>query len=143
MGTPLIGELPGRVEVIHRTKVELQAEAKVYAGAAAVIDTAAGAGKGYYKQATAATGLVMRGRFTETVDNTGGANGAKKAEVEFIKPLHIVKFDNLTGTPCAKSDRGSKCYFDSDHEVTPSSASRSEAGRVFEIAGTKVLVEVT
>jgi hypothetical protein len=142
----LQGERPGRVEIIHRFKAELQADAKVFAGSAAVIDIAPGAGKGYYKAAVAAEDLVARGRFTETVDNTGGANGAKKAEIELLKPIYVIRWDNSTTTPCAKSDRGSPGYYESDHEVTPDAApggiSVSEAGRIFDIAGNKVLVEV-
>ena len=139
----LTKERPGRVEKITRAKVKLAANVKVFKGAAAALDTgAASATRGHYLPATAAQGLLARGRFRDTADNTGGANGARYAEVDFLRPIDVIWWDNDTASPVTEADRGSECFFTDDHTVSSDNTGRSAAGRVFDLEGNFVIVEV-
>jgi len=138
-------ERPGRYERISRAKVPLAAGVKAYKGAAAVLDiSAAGPARGFYKPAVAAADLLSRGRFRETVDNTGGANGAKKVEIDFHRTFDVVWWNNSTVTPITAQDRGKFAYWEDDQTVTSDNTSASEAGRIFDVSddGKLVAVEV-
>jgi hypothetical protein len=139
----LTKERPGRIEKITRAKVKLAANTKVFKGAAAVLDTgAASPTRGFYLPATAAQGLVARGRFRESVDNTGGENGARYAEVDFLRPIDVIWWDNDTASPVVEADRGADCFFTDDHTVSSDNTGRSSAGRVFDLEGNFVIVEM-
>jgi hypothetical protein len=139
----LTKERPGRVEKITRSKVKLGANVKAFKGAAAVLDTdPASPTRGFYLPATAAPGLVARGRFRETIDNTGGTNGARYIEVDFLRPIDVLWWDNDTAAPVVEADRGSSCFFTDDHTVSSDNTGRSAAGRVFDLEGSFVIVEV-
>jgi hypothetical protein len=139
----LTKERPGRVEAISRCKVELGAAVKAWKGGAAVLDAkAASATKGYYVPATAIASQIARGRFAATVDNTAGANGAKKVEIDLHQQITVIYWDNSSGSPCALADRGSTVYFEDDHTVTPDSTTKSAAGRLFDIIDGFAVVEV-
>src|SRR4051812_27219688 len=114
----LTRERPGRYETITRAKVPLAANVKVFKGAAAVLDTANGATQGFYLPAKVADGLVPRGRFNETIDNTGGANGAKMVEVIFHRKFEVIWWNNDTTAPVTAAHRGSDCYFIDDQTVS-------------------------
>jgi len=141
----LTHDRPGRYETIARAKVPLAANVKAYKGAAAVIDTASGSKtQGFYMPAKAAQGLVPRGRFGETVDNTGGANGAKMVEVIFHRKFDVIWWSNDTAAPVTASFRGSDCFFADDQTVSADDTGRSAAGTVFDVDSSSkfVLVEV-
>jgi len=141
----LTRERPGRYETITRAKVPLAANVKAFKGAAAVLDTKDGSqSQGFYLLAKAADGLVARGRFNETVDNTGGQNGAKMIEVIFHRKFEVIWWNNDNAAPVTASLRGSDCFFADDQTVSSEDAGRSAAGVVFDIDSSSkfVLVEV-
>ena len=141
----LTKERPGRFETITRAKVPLAAGVKAFKGAAAVLDTADGSPtQGFYLPAKAAQGLVPRGRFNETADNSGGANGAKLIEVLFHRKFEVIWWNNDTAAPVTASLRGSDCFFADDQTVSSEDAGRSAAGPVFDVdsSGKFLLVEV-
>src|SRR5688572_6615794 len=122
----LTKERPGRFETITRAKVPLAAGAKVFKGAAAVLDTANGSPtQGFYMPAKAAQGLVPRGRFNETIDNTAGNNGARTVEVIFHRKFEVIWWNNDTSAPVTASSRGSDCFFADDQTVTSEDTGRS------------------
>lgn len=106
---------------------------KILKGGLVVLDA------GYLKPGTVATGLVTVGMATETVDNLGGAAGAKTCHV---KRAVILMRNHATDT-IVQADVGSNCYVVDDETVAKTSATntRSVAGRVIEIDGAMVWVE--
>jgi hypothetical protein len=102
-------------------------QTKVFKGAGACLSG------GYAIEAAAATELSTIGVFSETVDNSAGASGAKTAEVEFPQELHGEYFANGTsGDAVAITDIGALCYWIDDQTVSISdgSGTRSPAGFV-------------
>lgn len=87
---------------------------------------------------TAAT-LVALGKAEGTVDNTGGADGAKRVRIK--RGVH--GFKNLSGDPVVAADVGKDCYVVDDETVAKTSGgnTRSLAGRVFSIDGDTVFVD--
>ncbi len=137
-------ERPGRSEKISRFPMKLAAGVKVWKGAAAVLDIdPASPTRGYYMAAKAADHLIMRGRFRQSVDNSGGENGARVAEVDFHHTYDVIWWDNDKASPVTEADRGSLCYFIDDHTVSSDNTGRSPAGRVFDVEGNFVIVEVS
>lgn len=135
-------EFAGRYQTITRDKVPLAANVKALKGTQAVLDARTGnATKGYYKPAVAGAGLKPRGRFNETVDNTGGANGDKTVEVLFHRAFDVIWWLNDTGTPVTVASRGGPCYFKDNVTVTGSPVGSSVAGTVYDVVGDYVLVE--
>lgn len=131
---------PGGFVVFTKRKMELGANVKAIKGTAAAFATS-GPSKGYIVPVTATTGLRPIGRFTETVDNTGGAVGAKKAEVNFHRKFELVRWANDTVAPLAKADRGSFCFGKDNETCSADGDGRSYAGIFWEFEGTQVLVE--
>jgi|SRR6185295_2308313 len=129
------------VREVTRDKRPLAAGAKVYQGALAVA-IISGTSRGYYKQGAAGEVSVAVGRFTETVDNTGGLDGAVSAEIHFFRERHLFLLDNDTGTALTVADRESACWVLDDHTVTGASASNGEAGRVYDVTSEGVWVEI-
>src|SRR5262249_36783077 len=125
----LTKERPGRFETISRAKVPLAANVKAFKGAAAVLDTQNGSQtQGFYLPAKAAQGLAPRGRFNETADNTGGANGAKMVEITFHRKFEVIWWNNDAAAPVTATQRGSDCYFVDDQTVSSDNNGRSAAG---------------
>lgn len=84
---------------------------------------------GYAAPATTATGLVALGRFEETIDNTGGADGAVTVHVK----RGTFKFANSASADLiAQADVGAVCYLVDDQTVakTSGTSTRSVAGKV-------------
>jgi hypothetical protein len=114
----------------------------LYPGSKVGWDTSGGSTKGYlvkYDQTSANGSIIFLGRYWPTInvgaalDNSAGANGAVKAEVEFFKPHYIVWWDNDTVHTCAATDRGSAAYAESDHEAGNTAGSLSRVGTVYKI----------
>lgn len=105
--------------------VPVAANTIVYAGAGVVLDN------GYAAPATAATGLRSLGRAEETVDNRGGAAGAKSIRVR----RGCFRFNNSAADAIARADIGNNCYWVDDQTVakTDGSGSRSVAGSIFDV----------
>lgn len=127
------------VREVTRDKRPLAAGAKVYAGALAVA-IVSGTGKGFYKQGAAGEDSVAVGRFTETVDNTAGIDGALSAEIHFLHERHLFLLDNDTGTALTTADRESGCSVFDDHTVT--GAAGGAAGVVYDVTSEGVWVEI-
>ncbi|MGK4001111.1 hypothetical protein WMF31_00700 [Sorangium sp. So ce1036] len=120
----------GQVERVSRTSVELAANVAVRKGRPAVIDG------GYYREPAAgvATLSTARGRWTQDVSNTGGAAGAKRAEIDFYHEFQVVWLVNDTeGTPVQKADRGEPCYWAGPLTVTSTATGNSAAGEIFDL----------
>lgn len=100
---------------------------KVYNGGIAALDALGNATPG----ATATT-LKRPGRACDTVDNTGGAAGAKHVEIEH----GIFPWKNSTSTDAiTRADIGNDCFIVDDETVakTHGTNTRSVAGKVFDV----------
>jgi len=124
------------IKKLARDKRPLKAGVKVFKGALAACKS------GFYQPATATTSARIVGRFTETVDNTAGADGAVSAEVEFFNERTVVSFVNKTGDLLTTADRETLAYVEDDQTVRKTSAGTSPAGLVYDIESTIVFVEV-
>jgi len=110
----------------HRS-FPVKSATKIYAGALVCIDSSGRAVPG-----TTATGLVAVGRAPSLVDNSAGADGDLRIEVE----RGIFRFDNsAAGDAIAVTDIGATVYVVDDHTVAKTSATstRSAAGTVFDV----------
>jgi hypothetical protein len=126
------------VRMLRYDKRPLAANAKVFKGALAVCDTASG----YYKPGAAGTGLIPVGRFYEDVDNSGGAAGAKSANVQFFRDRVVLLLDNDTATTLLASQREQDCFMLDDHTVTGASQGNSRAGIIYDVTPEGVWVEI-
>lgn len=113
----------------------VKANVRCYQGALAVMDG------GNVAPGSTALNLIAVGMFTNTFDNTGGAAGAIRAEVE----PGIFKFENsAAGDLIAEADIGKDCYIVDDQTVakTNGANTRSVAGKVVAVASDGVWVKV-
>lgn len=131
---------PGRFSVMTHRKMELGANVKAIKGTGAAFATQ-GANAGYVVPMSAAAGLRPIGRFAETVDNTGGVAGAKKADTLFHRSFECIHWLNDGVAPVAKADRGSLCFGKDNDTVSSDGTGRSYAGLVWDLDGAEVLVE--
>lgn len=119
----------------HLRKVPVKANTVIYAGAAVVIDA------GYLAPARTATGLLSAGVAQKTFNNTGGAAGAIIGECR----VGVFGFANSGGGDLiAQADVGKVCYFVDDQTValTDGTGTRSAAGRIQQLEGGQVFVQV-
>ena len=96
---------------------------------------------GYAAPGTTATGLIAVGRFEETADNTGGANGAISVQVK----RGTFKYGNSSaGDLIAQADVGADCYIVDDQTVakTNGSSTRSVAGKIIAVDADGVWVKI-
>ncbi len=100
------------------------AAVKVFAGGLAAANAT-----GYATPGATATTLTYLGRFEETVDNTGGAAGAKTV---LVRRGVAFKFANLGADPVTQASQGKVCYIVDDQTVaaTNGTNTRSAAGVV-------------
>lgn len=114
-------------------EVGVKANVIIYNGALVVQDAGVAA-----PGRTAAT-LVALGKAESTVDNTGGADGAKRVRIK--RGVH--GFNNHSGDPVVAADIGKDCFVVDDETVAKTSAggTRSVAGKVFSIDGGTVFVD--
>lgn len=71
---------------------------------------------GYWEPATAAPDLQLAIAMEE-VDNTGGANGAKRIQVEFIEPKRLWLAKNDAGSPIVQAQIGGEGWVLDDQTV--------------------------
>lgn len=109
------------------TTQKVAANTKIYGGSIVVLEG------GYAKPGRTATGLIAMGRATETVDNTGGAAGAKTITIERSAGMVEYLYANDTGTAVAQADVGGDCYILDDQTVTGDNTGRSVAAEVCEV----------
>jgi len=112
------------------------ANTKIYQGALVVNNAS-----GYTAQGTTATDLIALGVALEEVDNTGGANGAKK--VPYRKGTWLFKNDG-THT-CDRTHIGKTVYIVDDQTVasTDGTGTRSAAGVCRDVDAQGVWVEIS
>lgn len=112
------------------------ADAVIYKGAQLALNAS-----GYLVPMSTATGLVAAGRANETVDNTGGADGAKTCQVE----RGVFNYSNSAAADeITIADIGATCYAVDDATVakTDGTGTRSAAGTVFDVDSDGVWVEI-
>lgn len=73
---------------------------------------------GYAKPAAAGASGPVPGVAEESVDNRGGAAGAKVVHVRGSVEYEEFLFTNSSVAPVAQADVGSPCYVEDDHTVT-------------------------
>lgn len=115
--------------------VPVAANKKIYAGALVAADAS-----GYATPGATATTLTALGRAEESVDNTGGANGAKSVTVR----RGVFLFKNSAGDPVTQAELGKTCYIVDDETVSKSNAggnTQSVAGKVLGVGSDGVWVE--
>lgn len=110
------------------------AGAKIHHGALVVMDA------GFAKPGYAAAGLVTLGIAEETVDNTGGAAGAKRVVVK----RGCFHFANHGADAVTEADIGKDAYVVDDQTVAKTSATntRSIAGKVVDVDAAGVWIRV-
>lgn len=113
--------------------------AKIFGGGIVAIEGVSG----YAVKGAVAAGLVTVGVACETVDNTTGANGAKKVVVEESFEHTDFLFSNDTGTPAAQADVGDNCYIVDDQTVGMNATGASVAGKITEITAEGVWVRIS
>jgi hypothetical protein len=116
-------------------RIPLAAGAKALAGGMAQVNAA-----GFGVAATATAANVTLGRFEQTVDNTGGTDGAKWVDVR----CGIFRYNNSTSTDAiARSAITKPVYVVDDQTValTSNSSARPQAGTCFDIDDQGVWVE--
>jgi len=124
-------ELAGQVH-----SLQVGSAAKILAGALVCLNAT-----GYAVKGATATTLKSFGRAEETVDNSGGGDGALSIKVK----VGIFGFLNSTSTDAITiADIKSDCYVVDDQTVakTDGSASRSKAGRVVAVQDGLVFVQL-
>jgi hypothetical protein len=108
----------------------------IWAGSLVMVNAA-----GFAEPASAATGKVAAGRAEHWVDNTSGADGAQIVRVT----RGVFAFANSTGADAiSRTEIGKTVYAVDDQTVakTDGTASRSAAGRVFDVDADGVWVEI-
>ena len=123
----------------HTTNEDpVAANQKIYAGALVCLKD------GKAVKGAVAADLVARGRALHTVDNTGGTDGAKTIRTD----VGIFLFDNHGTDTITRTHIGKDAWIVDDHTVAatgaPASGSntRSKAGRIVDLEGGRVWVEV-
>ena len=107
----------------------------IYAGALVVLNS-----NGYAAPGSETTGLTARGRAEHRADNSDGADGDRSVEVR----RGVFRFANSGSDPVERNHIGGDAYIVDDQTVaaTDGSGSRSAAGRVVDLDGTGVWVEI-
>ena len=115
--------------------VLVAANAVIYAGALVVANS-----NGYAAPGSLATTHTYLGRAEESVDNTGGANGAKTVRVRRRKAF---LFRNHGADPVTQASLGKLCYIVDDETVaaTDGTNTRSAAGTVIGVDSSGVWVQ--
>lgn len=111
------------------------ANTRIYAGALVAVNA-----MGYAVPGSTATDLKAAGRAEEQVDNTGGADGAKRIEIR----RGVFLFKNDAVDPVDGIHVLGDCYIVDDETVaaTDGTGTRSIAGKVLEIDPSGVWVDI-
>ncbi|XXX73886.1 hypothetical protein WMF30_40190 [Sorangium sp. So ce134] len=123
-----------------RDKRPLAANVKAFQGGLAVC-IVSGTSRGFYAPASDDLIAVPVGRFYETIDNIGGADGAKNVEIQFFKERKVLLMANDTDTPVVAADRESTCYALDDQTAT-GAVTTTPAGPVYDVTSEGVWVEI-
>lgn len=114
------------VNLLHQP---MKSNAKILLGAIAVLDG------GFVTPGRTATGLIAIGISEETIDNTGGLDGAIFAP---IRQGTFLAFNSGGTDAVTQADVGKDCFIVDDQTVakTDDTGKRSRAGRVIQIEPT-------
>lgn len=129
-------ERVGSVRAVTRDLRPMAANVKVYKGAL-IASTA-----GFYGPAATGTGKRIVGRATQTVDNTGGAAGAKFVEVHFFFERDLFLLANSGTNAVLAAHRETPCYAEDDQTVGSLATGMSVAGIVYDVTTEGVWVEI-
>jgi hypothetical protein len=105
--------------------VPMATNKKIYAGSLVAANAT-----GFATPGATATTLTYLGRAEESVDNTGGADGAKSIMVRRGKAF---KWKNAAGDAVTQAEMGKTCYITDDETVSKTNAggnTQSAAGKV-------------
>lgn len=120
-------------DIYHR---DVAANAVIHAGALVCLNAA-----GFLVPGSTALNLKADGMARESVDNTGGANGAVKCRVE----PGVYRYANSTGADAiTRADIGNDCFIVDDEQVarTNGTNTRSIAGRIRDVDAQGVWVRL-
>lgn len=114
---------------------QVLANAKIFAGALVALTAA-----GYATPGAVSTTLKKPGRARDTVDNTGGANGAKTVEIEYGCFAYA---NSAAGDAITIADIGASAYIVDDQTVakTNGGGTRSVAGEIVDVDSAGVWVK--
>lgn len=118
-----------------RRSLGMEAGTKINQGAIVAVNA-----DGFAVPMSTATTLRGIGRASDTVDNTGGADGDLSIEID----VGIFAFDNSSaGDLIARGDIGKDCYGVDDQTValTHATNTRSVAGKIFDVDADGVWVD--
>lgn len=123
-------------QAAQQIAVAVATNVKIFAGSLVVANAS-----GFAAPGSVATTLTALGRAAESVDNTGGANGAKTVRID---RKDAFKFTNHAADLVVQADLGKTCYIVDDQTVakTNGGATRSAAGKVVGIDSDGVWVEI-
>jgi len=93
---------------------------------------------GYAEEAGPGTGKIALGVAQETVDNTGGGDGAKQVLVR----RGVFRLENDPADPVGPTELGKDVYATGPNTVGKTGTGRSKAGRALQVDGDYVWVEV-
>lgn len=132
----LTQERVGSVREVTRDLRPMTAAVKAFKGGLAC------AAAGYYKPAVAGTGARIVGRFAQTIDNAGGAAGAKNVDIHFLRERHLFLLANSGTNPVTVAMRETVCYAEDDQTVGSLATGFSVAGLVYDVTAEGVWVEI-
>lgn len=121
---------------VNRDRRPLAANAVVKKGWLAACDA-----NGYYGPATGAQTEVVVGRFYEDADNTGGANGAKLADIQFPQERWLWLWENDGTNPVTIASRERLCSVKDNQTMRVYVGTSSVGGIVYDVTSEGVWVE--
>ncbi len=127
---------PGSERSVNRDRRPLAANAIVKKGWVAVCKA-----DGFFAPATGTAGEVVVGRFYEDVDNTGGANGAKLADVQYGRERWLWLYENDGANPVLAAHRENLCSAVDNQTFRAYVAGRADA-IVYDVTSEGVWVEI-
>lgn len=123
------------VRAINTDKRPLTAAIKVWTNSLAACVA------GYFQVASGDPAEVVVGYFTEDVDNSAGAAGAKLANIKFTRERNLFLVDNDVDAPCVVGDRETACSFLDDHTATLLTSAKGVGATIYDVTSEGVWVE--
>ena len=116
-----------------RLLLKVAGAVKIFQGALVAIKA-----DGFATPGATATGLIAIGRADETVDNSGGADGAKSVHVT----PGVYKWANFGGDAVTQAEVGNECFITDDQTVSKTNGmgTKSAAGTVVQVDSDGVVV---
>lgn len=132
----LTRERVGSVKAVTRDLRPVAANVKIFKGALMACTA------GFYGPATSGTGKRIVGRAAQSVDNTGGAAGAKNVDVHFMYERDLLLLANSGTNAVTAAMRETTCYAEDDQTVGSLATGFSAAGIVYDVTTEGVWVEI-